>query len=189
MSNEVSSISTLRNVSSSEEQFRAACAVDEDRDGSGEFGTFAEMSGAEPPRGSGRVLNSPMLSGAFQSRTVGGEVKRGGYQFQLWLPARNGRFVTESARNIDARVLDPAASEQRWRCYSWPSMYDHTGLRTFFIDERGDLWCTDDARYSGSGSGPAPGAADVRPGTLVPATVSADATFTGADGNVWRRMN
>jgi hypothetical protein len=188
-SNEVSAIATLRNVSSSEAQFEAAAFVDEDRDGVGEFGTFGEMSAAEPLRGHDAVLTPPVLSGAFRSRSLRGEVSRSGYRFQLWLPAKEGTFVSETTRNIAAGVVDPGAAETRWRCYAWPATYDVSGLRTFFIDERGDIWSTDDERYSGSGSGPAPGAAVASPGTLVPETASTRATYTGADGNVWTKVN
>ncbi len=118
-----------------------------------------------------------------------GEVSRSGYLFRLWLPAKDGTFVSEAVRNIGAGVLDPAAAEAHWRSYSWPSKYDHSGVRTFYVDERGDIWSTDDARYSGSGMGPAPGAAVARPGTLVAETASSAATFTGADGNVWKKIN
>jgi hypothetical protein len=163
--------------------------VDEDRDGAGEFGTFADLSGAEPPRGRDAVLHPAVLSGAFRTRSLRGEVSRSGYLFQLWLPAKEGTFVSEMTRNIGAGVLDPAAAETRWRCYAWPARYDHCGLRTFFIDDAGDIWATDDERYSGSGSGPAPDAATPRPGTLVPETASTAATFTGADGNTWTRVN
>lgn len=189
MSNEVSSISTLRNISSSQAQFRAAAVVDEDRDGRGEFGTFADLSGAERPRGRDAMLNPPVLSGAFRTRTLRGEVARARYLFQIWLPSRDGSFVTEALHDIGAGVLDPDAAETHWRCYAWPSKYDHSGLRTFFVDDAGDIWSTDDERYSGEGSGPAPDAAVARPGTLVPEAASTRATFTGADGNVWSKVN
>ena len=186
---EASVIGTLRNISSSEAQFRAAAFVDEDLDGVGEFGTFADLSGAEPPRGRDAVLAPPVLSGAFRSRTLRGEVSRAGYLFQLWLPAKDGSFVTETARNLGTGVADTDRAETRWRCYSWPASYDYSGLRAFFIDEAGDIWATEDARYSGAGCGPAPGAAVASPGTLVPETASTRATYTGADGNVWTKVN
>jgi hypothetical protein len=187
--NEVSAISTLRNVSSSEAQFEAAAFVDEDRDGVGEFGTFGEMSAAEPLRGRDAVLAPPVLSGVFRSRSLRGEVSRSGYLFRLWLPAKEGTFVSETTRNIAAGVGDPGAAETRWRCYAWPATYDHSGLRTFFVDEAGDIWAAEDARYSGAGCGPAPGAAVASPGTLVPETPAARSQFTGADGNVWTKVD
>lgn len=186
---EIDGIASLRNLSSAEEQFRAACAVDEDGDGIGEFGTFAEMSGAETPRGRDSNLEPPVVSGAFRTRTLRGEVSRGVYLLQLWLPAKKGSFVTEMARNIGAGVLDADAAETRWRCYAWPSKYDVSGLRTFFIDEAGDIWATEDARYSGRGLGPAPDAATPSPSMLVPETATTRASYTGADGNVWTKID
>jgi hypothetical protein len=187
--NEVSAISTLRNVSSSQEQFRAACAVDEDGDGRGEYGTFVEMAGGEPLRGRDDVLSPPVLSGAFKTRTPQGEVSRSGYRFLLRLAAKDGSFVTDTCRGSATGLVDPDAAEAHWRCYAWPATYDVSGLRTFFIDERGDVWATDDERYSGGGSGPAPDAATASPGTLVPETPAARAQFTGGDGNLWTKVN
>ena len=135
------------------------------------------------------MLKPPVLSGAFRTSNALGEVSRSGYLFQLWLPAKDGTFVSETVRNIGAGVLDPVAAEAHWRCYAWPSAYDVSGSRTFFIDDAGDTWATEDAHYSGSGAGPVPGAAVARPGTLVAETPSSAATFTGADGNVWKKVN
>jgi len=188
-STETSAISNLRNVSGSQDQFRAACVVDEDGDGLGEYGTFADLSGAAAPRGRDTVLSPHVLSGAFRTRSLLGEVSRSGYQFRLWLPVNDGTFVSEARSNIGVGVLDPAAAETRWRCYSWPGMYDRSGLRTFYVDQTGDIWATEDERYSGSGCGPAPDAATARPGTFVDDSAGASASFTGADGNVWTRVN
>lgn len=163
--------------------------MDEDGDGLGEFGTFADLSGAEPPRGRDAVLHPAALSGAFRNRSLRGEVSRSGYLFQLWLPAKDGTFVSETARNLGTGVADTNTAETRWRCYAWPATYDHSGLRTYYVDETGDLWGTEDARYSGTGFGPAPGAAVASPGTLVLERGSTSPTYTGADGNVWTKVN
>ena len=187
--NETSAISTLRNISSSQEQFRHAGAVDEDGDGLGEFGTFADLSGGKAPRGRDAVLSPPVLSGAFRTCSLLGEVTRSGYHIRLWLPAKDGSFVSEGRRNVGAGVLDADAAETRWRVYAWPSAYDVSANRTFYIDEARDIWGTEDARYSGAGFGPSPGAATPQPGTLVPETPQACATYTGADGNVWKKIN
>lgn len=180
--NESSVVSTLRNISSAEAHFGVSARADEDHDGVGEFGTFREMSGAAAVRGHETPLNPPILSGAFRTLTEAGEVTRSGYLFRIWLVGRGGRPVAESADGLAAGVTDPDACETEWRCYAWPQSFDHTGLRTFVVDESGDIFEARDERYSGTGAGPAGDAATGRP--------SATATsFTGADGNVWRQVN
>src|SRR5262245_66435425 len=69
--NETSAIATLRNISSAEAQFQGSAKNDEDGDGEGEYGFFAELSGKTPPRVNGAlaatVINPPSLSGVFQN--------------------------------------------------------------------------------------------------------------------------
>lgn len=180
--NEVSAIATLRNVSSSQAQFEASGVADLDHDGVGEFGWFRELSGATVVRGSSARLDPPVLSGVFRTLNAAGEVSRAGYFFRMWLPGADGDWIGESAGGTPSPLLDAEAAEGRWRCLAWPATYDVSGLRTFFIDESGDILATEDERYSGTAAGPAPDAAAGRP--------SATATsITGADGNVWKQVN
>jgi len=45
-SNETAAIATLRNIISAESQFQTTSRADDNNNGVGEYGTFAEMSGA-----------------------------------------------------------------------------------------------------------------------------------------------
>jgi hypothetical protein len=185
--NEIGAMSGLRSVARTQAEFQAAAFVDEDHDGTGEFATFRELLGAVPPRGGSRAPDPPLLRLASDGvrgfhLDASGEVTRDGYVFRMWLPGRDARFVTETADGLGAGVVAPDAAESRWRCYAWPISYDWSGIGTYFVDETGEIYATDDPRCSGCGSGPKPDAATER--------VSADAmSYTGADGNVWRHRN
>src|SRR5258705_2176686 len=48
--NEAAAISTLRSVATAQSQLQSSDAVDTDADGAGEYGYFAELSGARPLR-------------------------------------------------------------------------------------------------------------------------------------------
>jgi hypothetical protein len=181
-SGEVSAISTLRRISSAEAEFQATALADEDRDGTGEYGGFLELSSAAPVRGRDAPIKTPVVSGIFRTLDADGEVKRSGYVFRVWLPTKSGAFVGETGDGFPAGRLDPDAAERRWRCFAWPANYDHTGLRTFAVDELGDIFGTEDERWSGAGAGPDAASFDGRP--------NADATtWTSPDGHVWKQVN
>jgi prepilin-type N-terminal cleavage/methylation domain-containing protein len=87
--NETSAISTLRTIGSSQAQFQTSAKADVDNDGTGEFGTFRELSGAVAVRTAadgtntgGSVLNPTNLSGAFRTLNANAEVSRSGYLFK-----------------------------------------------------------------------------------------------------------
>jgi hypothetical protein len=99
---EASARGTLRNLFSAQEQFSAGAHVDVDGDGRGEFGFFAEMSGAAllrtQPDGNSkasRTLIPPVLSGSYRTVAAGGIVHRSGYCFRALLPDPTGAGVTE----------------------------------------------------------------------------------------------
>jgi len=49
-----------------------------------------------PPAGSDRVLNPPLLAGAFRVLDRDGCANRSGYRFRVWLPDAAGDGVPEA---------------------------------------------------------------------------------------------
>ena len=94
--NETAAIATLRNLVSAQAQFQQGGRLDLDTDGTGEYGTFYELSGAGAAGAAGRMTNPlvpPVLSGAFRTVAadgVGGYVSKSGYLFRIWLPGAAG---------------------------------------------------------------------------------------------------
>jgi len=181
-SNECSAISTLRSISSAEAQFQATALADEDRDGTGEYGGFVELSAAGPVRGRDAPMNPPVLSGAFRRIDADGQVPRSGYLFRIWIPGKDGAFVGETSSGFAAGRADPDAAERRWRCFAWPTRYDHSGIRSFAADDSGDIFSTDDERWSGAGAGPTGASLDGRPNAQ-------SKTWTSPDGHVWIQID
>jgi len=185
--NETAAIATLRNCCSAQAQFQATSKADVDRDGTGEFGAFVELSGAKEVRGDARTgrMNPPVLSGAFRNPSPrGGMVSRSGYYFRIYLPDRSGEGV--AADSVGFANVDPNLAETTWCCYAWP-INESAGARTFFMNQTGDVLATEAPEYAGS-KGPLPGAAFLGGGRLS-ITGHAAVGQEGQDGNGWVQVN
>lgn len=166
--NETSAIATLRNIASAQAQFQGSAKCDQDTDGEGEYGYFAELSGLLAPRGSANVITPPVLSGVFQNIN-GGMVTKSGYVFQLHLPGAGGAPTPEAgAGGAGAGVVDDDLCEGVWCCYAWPAVNQSTGNRVFVVNQSGDVLATDNT-----------GAQQVYTGTTKMPT--GDAAFTAAN--------
>jgi len=191
-SNETAAIATLRNIISAQSQFQTTARADENTNGVGEYGTFAEMSGAVGVRGAGNpILNPPVLSTAFRTVNGNGEVSRSGYLFQMCLPDPAGDGLPEVAGGGSDPAIDPDLAETTWCCYAWPANYGNTGNRTFFVNQGGDIVATEDLNYSGPGAGPiavnGAGSAMSPGGGAASITGNVATGMTGRDGNLWRQ--
>ncbi|MEE8107417.1 MAG: prepilin-type N-terminal cleavage/methylation domain-containing protein [Planctomycetota bacterium] len=184
-SNETAAIATLRNIISAQAQFQTTSRADENGNGVGEYGTFAEMSGGVGVRG-GATLNPPVLSTAFRTVNGSGEVSRSGYMYAIYLPDSAADGSKELAGGgADVANLDADLCETTWCAYAWPANQGNTGNRTFFVNQGGDIITCEDPAYSGPNAGPIAEAAFQDAGTTI---TGATATgMTGRDGNLWRQ--
>ncbi len=184
-SNETSAIGTLRALLSAQAAFQKTTTADANGNGVGEYGTFAEMSGAVGVRG-GPFLRPPVLSTAFREVSTNGEVARHGYQFALYLPDTSGQGLPEVPGGGADGGIDPDIAETTWCCYAWPTNYGSSGSRTFYVSQTGDLVFTDAAAYTGPGGSPGAGAALMSGGLVTSITGSVATSATGRDGEFWR---
>jgi prepilin-type N-terminal cleavage/methylation domain-containing protein len=192
--NETAAIATLRNISSAQAQFQAGAKVDEDSDGAGEFGYFAELSGGLAPRGRVDPINPPVLSGAFRI-VNSGFVSRSGYLFCMLLPNGTGIALPEAGGGGSPGGVDPDLAETTWACYAWPASYQTSGNRCFFINQAGDVLQSDNTAagqlYNGTGTTPGTNwAAAFMPGTTANSVIGVLAVGTvGVDGGRWLTVN
>jgi hypothetical protein len=185
--NEVAAVATARNAISAMAQIQASSKIDEDLDGTGEYGGFLEMSAAAVGRmANGRPLAPPVLSGAFRTLTSHGEAYRAGYLYRLFLPDARGNGVGEGPQGYAPGQVDPDLAETTWCLYAWPAVGGVSGQRTFFANQAGDVLATEDARYVGPGNGPPADAAFRGSGGIAGA---AAVGVAGNDGNVWKQVN
>lgn len=95
MRNDLGAWATLRSIGSAQSELREAKRIDTDRDGTGEFGYLAELSGRAALPGGDRALSTPYLGTAFRVVRPDGAVARAGYRFRVFLPAADGTGVRE----------------------------------------------------------------------------------------------
>ena len=165
--NERYAVATLSALVVAQEEFRAAAAVDTDRDGLGEYGFFGELTGMSalrvPDPVSGGVsagdperdrldvpFLAPKLGKVVPDSRGEGIIETNGYCFKLFLPAASaaGAPVRALAEAPDggARSGDLASgrwgsdqAELMWCAYAWPIEAGQTGQRIFFVNQRGQI--------------------------------------------------
>jgi prepilin-type N-terminal cleavage/methylation domain-containing protein len=190
--NETAAIATLRNISSAQAQFQATAKADGDNDGTGEFGSFIELSGATDVRGDTDVgtLNPPVLSGAFRRPDANGYVSRSGYFFAIYLPDSDGHGVIADDAADNWADIDDDLAETTWCCYAWPVNYGNSGNRTFHVNQTGDVTSSENNAdpYGGTANAPAAGAAFIT-GDADSITGLTAVGTEAQDGIVWRQVN
>jgi len=188
--NESAAIATLKNLSSAQAQMRACGVNDANGNGAGEYAFYAQLCGAtevqSPAAPGGETkINPPVLSAAFRN-VHGSCVVRSGYVFQIFLPGKDGWLAEAPCGGARGVAVDPASAEVIWCAYAWPVDAGHTGTRTFYIDQAGDLLGTrnETRKYSGRDKRPAPNAAQTGDDKVLrPA-----ANVAGHDGQVWNAI-
>lgn len=203
--NEAAAISTLRQLSSSQSEAKAASVVDGDGDGVGEFAYLGELAGSHHVRtfiAGVQVISPtvkilpPVASGSF-GNVNNGHTTRSGYMFKIYLPGAGGTgpAVAEAPTGgaNPASLPDPDNCETVWCAYAWPASFANTGTRAFFVNEQGDILQTQNNvnKYAGVNE-PPPHAAFAQGGAancIKQPTASTIASKTGMDGDVWTNVN
>ncbi len=185
---ETVAIATLRHLVAAQAQLQASGLIDQDRDGVGEYGGLAELTGFTAGRMS-KPLDVPLVTMTFPS---GGKLRLGvgeksGYCFVVHVVAKGGKAAaTEGSKGFPA--LDVASAEKAWWAYAYPQRGRRDGFRTFYVDQRGEVWATKQGAYRGHGyleARPHPRAAFADP-ERVPGGVSP--ALLSADGHRWERV-
>lgn len=186
--NEGSAVGTIRQILQSQVQFAARKEADLNGNGTGEFGTFGEMSGNVAVRaanGGTRFLEPAVVNRSFRAISPVGEMLREGYYFRIYLPGSIGEGLIEQPGGGADPGVDADRAETTWCVYAWPANYGSTGRRTFFANQLGDILFTDDSSYTGPGAPIPPGAAFVPPGPGGNIDGSLAVNRQGRDDNLW----
>jgi len=189
MARETAAIATLRQVVQSQMIFANRKEADLNNNGTGEYGTFGEMSGNIAVRaasGGTRFLAPTVINASFRAISPIGEMYRSGYYYRLYLPNAEGAGVPELSGGGADPAVDPEQAESIWCVYAWPQRFGVTGRRTFFVNQHGDITFTEDSAYSGPGAPIPAGAALIVGGPAGNIAGQVAVGEEGRDGNLWR---
>jgi len=184
--NETATIATLRTFTSAQAQFQQAAYADVDNDGVGEYGCLGELSASVNVRGRGTPIRPATLSGGFSAINANGQAVRNGYLYRLFLPDAGGLGLGELAGGGADAGVDADLSEATWCCYAWPAQFESSGVRTFFVNQNGDILATEDSSYTGPATTIVAGAAFRVGGNADSVTGPVANALTGRDGNFWK---
>lgn len=193
--NEKAVIGTLRTLISGQAALRSSGKIDLNRNGVGEYGYLAELSGSMSLRGGYPPLDPPLLSAAFRN-VAAGTVVRSGYVFRMFLPDSDGIGIPEADDGGEQASSPPDAvmSETFWTCYAWPVTFGVSGRRAFFANQQGEILAAanDTQQYSslvGLGNSPTPEAAFLSAATAGAITGPTAVGTLGVDGERWLIVN
>jgi prepilin-type N-terminal cleavage/methylation domain-containing protein len=200
--NESAAIATLRLFISSQTAVQNSRGIDVDRDGVGEYGWLAEMSGALAVRDavgphSGPVFSPPILAGSLGEVDPSGMVQKSGYVYRMSLPGAGGAGLGEAAGGGSPTGEDPDQTELYWVAHAWPRAYANTGRRTFCVSQKGDIVQNENtgsgthASYSGQTSVPTFDAAveSGSTGSIAGEISIGNLPAPAVDGDLWTIVN
>jgi type IV pilus assembly protein PilA len=187
--NERAAMATLRTVCTAQVQFQSACKADEDDDGTGEFGGLGELAGACAVRG-GAVKVPTDLAGAFRNVSANGEVERAGYYYRAYLPDSGGVGIQEQGGGgYNTGVLAANLAETTYCVYAWPANTGRTGMKVFFVNQKGELTMTSESPASGAATADIVAGSAFLTGTGTTITGDVAVGTVGNDGCLWRKPN
>jgi type II secretory pathway pseudopilin PulG len=186
---ETAAIATVRQIVQSQMLFTNHKEADLNGNGSGEFGTFGEMSGNVAVRaanGGTRFMDPSAIQRSFSAISPIGEMMRQGYYYRIYLPGPAGEGILELPGGGADAGISAELAESTWCVYAWPQRYGVSGRRTFFANQNGEITSTDDPRYSGPGAPLPPGAALSQTGPAGNIIGTMAVGEPGRDDNSWR---
>ena len=198
--NEAAAISALRNISTAQAQLQAACRIDVDQDGIGEFGHFQDLTGVNGYRRDPlrqqlgpRARNVP-LSSSFARDDGNGVRANSGYRFRIHMPRADQGAIWE--RGNGQRLpypVDTDFAETMWCAYAWPESPHSSERRVFFLNHEG-LLTTHEVQSNSLSSlagdlGPDMGSALALPGWSLAMVGRTVVNEPGRTGIVWRLVN
>jgi prepilin-type N-terminal cleavage/methylation domain-containing protein len=162
--NEGNASGSLRSLASSQAEFKNGTKVDQNNNGTGEYGLFNELCGAtnlRPRQGNPELarLNPPSINQSL-SANAQNFASKAGYNLQIFLPGAVGGGPvtdngTEAAPPLDEADPNDAAAivgqENRWISYAWPSSYRTSGVRAFLVDQGGEVYASANTDNNGNG--------------------------------------
>jgi len=195
--NETAAVGTLRTLIASQAQFKGAVVVDQDNDGTGEYGFFQELAGSAPPRIVAPQVPSVVRPGEYITQLLGnvdaaGIAAKSGYHFYIYLPTGAAGNIGESNPLAGGVAANAEMQECHFICYAWPLTFGTSGKRCFVVNQQGEVYTARNLAggapiYNGTGAIP-PGSAAIDPAYPTPADLAGPFPNRGVaavDGQLW----
>ncbi len=152
--NEKSAIAALKSLATAQTMFQYSAAVDQDDDGTGEFGFIQELAGVVNLRGKSAPVDTSYISkelGFSASNNYGIAIKNG-YCFLCYLPSSETSWINEAVPLITINSKHAInAQENKYIIYAWPQNYGSSGTRAFSVTESGEIYsCANYSKFSGN---------------------------------------
>lgn len=137
--NEGSAVGSLRTIATSQGQFQGGSNVDQDADGTGEFGLLGELAGSVNLRGQGRKADPTFITKALAPTGAETYATKSGYYFKMYLPG-NAVISDTGTTDTASDANDANAQEVKWRAFAWPASAKSSGNRAFGVDQAGEVF-------------------------------------------------
>jgi prepilin-type N-terminal cleavage/methylation domain-containing protein len=139
--NETSAIGSLKAINTSQSQFHSGANVDQDGDGTGEFGLLGELAGTIDLRGvaPARKVDPGFISKSLAPTGVDTYSTKSGYYFKIYLPG-DAVLSDTGVTAATADTNDANSQEVKWRGYAWPASAKSSGNRAFAVDQAGEIF-------------------------------------------------
>ena len=157
-SNETATVGSLRTMVASEAQFQGSASVDQDRDGTGEYGYLQELAGlqgsANVPRFVAGQAQALVRAGEYITQVLsivnaGGQASKSGYMYWMYLPNAGGTTSAEVPGLWAGIAGDANPQETRFICYAWPLTFDQSGKRCFVVNQQGEVFAARNVTAAG----------------------------------------
>lgn len=161
--NEGNASGSLRSLASAQAEFKNGTKIDQNNNGTGEYGIFNELAGATNLRGrnGGQAqlarLNPPSINQSL-SANAQNFASKAGYNLQIFLPGVADAVTdngTDPQNFLDMQVAADSdaivGQENRWLSYAWPSSYRTSGVRAFCVDQSGEVYASSNTDPNGNG--------------------------------------
>lgn len=170
-SNEASAQGSLKAINTGQEQFKSAVCVDQNLNGTGEYGYLCELGGLVACRNNTGTIAAPAFAKTGNTFTANPYIPRilgnvpaaapfvsskSGYHFDLWLPLTANTAGDDYTGDAQA-LIAAGMQETGYIAYGWPQNAGRTGVRVFTIDPSGQpySWANTASTFSGTTAPPA----------------------------------
>lgn len=182
--NENAAVGCLKSLCTSQYEFQNKKRVDQDRDGIGEFGFIQELAGISKVR-SKNITDSLIAHEelATSASANNGIATYKGYCFACYLPSSK-EYLRESAPITKMTLTKTAIDmqEKDFLIYAWPENYGSTGIKTFVINNNGQVFVSGNSKTCYSGKSKIP---DFNAALIKNKNVWELKPGVGSDGETW----